>query len=43
MARLAGVPREVLARAEQVLGELEGAGKPVIVDAGRNGSALQAV
>jgi DNA mismatch repair protein MutS len=43
VARLAGVPREVLARAEQVLGELEGVAQPVVVDAGRNGSALQAV
>jgi hypothetical protein len=43
VARLAGVPREVLARAEQVLGELEGVAQPGVVDAGRNGSAPQAV
>jgi DNA mismatch repair protein MutS len=42
VARLAGVPREVLARAEQVLGELEGEGRHVLLDAGRNGPVLQA-
>jgi DNA mismatch repair protein MutS len=46
VARLAGVPQEVLDRAERVLGELEGRapagqGPPVIRDARRNGSALR--
>jgi DNA mismatch repair protein MutS len=40
VARLAGVPPEVLARAEQVLGELEGG--PVLVGARRDGPARQA-
>jgi DNA mismatch repair protein MutS len=43
VARLAGVPREVLDRAEQMLAELEGggpraAGQPVPLDNQRNGS-----
>ena len=47
VARLAGVPQEVLARAEEVLRELEsrapdGAGQPVILDTRRKGRALQA-
>jgi DNA mismatch repair protein MutS len=47
VARLAGVPREVLERAEQVLGELEGrapegAGQPVRGGPRRKGRALQA-
>jgi DNA mismatch repair protein MutS len=42
VARLAGVPREVLDRAEQVLRELEGEGQPVILTAGRGGPALVA-
>jgi DNA mismatch repair protein MutS len=41
-ARLAGVPREVLARAEQVLNELEGGERPVILGAGQKGPALRA-
>ena len=45
VARLAGVPREVLERAEQVLGELEGRpadgeGHPVLLTPGRNGHAV---
>jgi DNA mismatch repair protein MutS len=40
VARLAGVPGEVLGRAEQVLGELEG--RPLPPDARRNGRALRA-
>jgi DNA mismatch repair protein MutS len=41
VARLAGVPREVLERAEQVLRDLEGGAgdRAVIVDAGRDGPA----
>jgi DNA mismatch repair protein MutS len=42
VARLAGVPREVVARAEQVLGELEGEAQPIILDAPRKDPALQA-
>src|SRR3954451_7359007 len=47
VARLAGVPREVLERAEQVLGELEGrtldgADQPTILGARGKGPALQA-
>jgi DNA mismatch repair protein MutS len=42
VARLAGVPREVVERAEQVLGDLEGEGQPLILDAPRNDRALQA-
>jgi len=46
-ARLAGMPREMLERAEQVLGGLEGrsldsAGQPVILDVRRNGQVSQA-
>jgi DNA mismatch repair protein MutS len=45
VARLAGVPREVLERAEQVLGELEGRpaggdGLPILLTPGRNGHAV---
>jgi DNA mismatch repair protein MutS len=47
VARLAGVPREVLERAEQVLGELEGkpaagAAPPTILEAPRKGKGRQA-
>jgi DNA mismatch repair protein MutS len=42
VARLAGVPREVVQRAEQVLGELEGEAQPIILNAPRKDSALQA-
>jgi DNA mismatch repair protein MutS len=47
VARLAGVPREVLERAEQILGELEGrsphgAAQPVILKAGRGGRKSRA-
>ena len=47
VARLAGVPREVLDRAEQILGELEGrasdgAPAPVILKAGRAGRKSRA-
>jgi DNA mismatch repair protein MutS len=42
VARLAGVPAEVLGRAEQVLGELEGQGQPLRLDARPKGRALQA-
>jgi DNA mismatch repair protein MutS len=42
VARLAGMPREVLDRAEQVLGDLEGEGQPVTVDARGKRPALQA-
>jgi DNA mismatch repair protein MutS len=46
VARLAGVPREVLDRAEQMLAELEGggpraAGQLVPLDTQRNGSPLR--
>ena len=46
-ARLAGVPRKVLERAQQVLGELEGQApgaetRPVILQARRDGHATQA-
>jgi DNA mismatch repair protein MutS len=40
VARLAGVPREVLERAEQVLGKLEG--RAAVLDARRTGRVLQA-
>jgi DNA mismatch repair protein MutS len=47
VARLAGVPREVVERAEQVLGELEGKlpkgdGQPIILATGQSGAALRA-
>src|SRR5262249_10941743 len=47
VARLAGVPRAVLERAEQVLGELEGkpaagAAPPTILEAPRKGKGRQA-
>jgi DNA mismatch repair protein MutS len=47
VARLAGMPRPVLERAEQVLGELEGRlpngpGQPIILPTGRQGPTLQA-
>jgi DNA mismatch repair ATPase MutS len=47
VARLAGVPREVLERAEQVLAGLEGrlageAKEPVILDAKRKGPKREA-
>jgi DNA mismatch repair protein MutS len=47
VARLAGVPREVLERAEEVLGQLEGrgpsgAGRPVILGAARKGPKREA-
>jgi DNA mismatch repair protein MutS len=42
VARLAGVPAEVLRRAEQVLEELEGHGQPLRLDSRRKGRALQA-
>ena len=47
VARLAGVPRKVLERAQQVLGELEGQAldaetRPVILPASRDGHATQA-
>jgi DNA mismatch repair protein MutS len=47
VARLAGVPREVVERAEQVLGELEGKlpkgdGRPIILATGQSGAALRA-
>jgi DNA mismatch repair protein MutS len=42
VARLAGVPAEVLRRAEQVLGELEGPDQPLRLDCRRKGRALQA-
>ena len=46
VARLAGVPNEVLERAEQVLGELEGraadVAPPVVVEGKRKGRALKA-
>jgi DNA mismatch repair protein MutS len=46
VARVAGVPREVLDRAEQMLAELEGGPKagteqPVPLDMRRNGQARQ--
>jgi DNA mismatch repair ATPase MutS len=45
VARLAGLPGDVLARAEEVLRELEGAGgenQPVIVTPRHDGAALRA-
>jgi DNA mismatch repair protein MutS len=42
VARLAGVPREVLERAEQVLANLEGEGQPLIVEPQGGGPTPQA-